>query len=189
MAGPSKVAPIMPVNFYDHLAPWEKQLEILPVGSGATFPAATIVTVDASGNAVNYDAAVHNVAVSEEGASDLVNVAKGPQLFVGSKTEVYVAPIGGKRLIMTASYTGTTPVIYDPATHQGKQFELAIDPVTGFTFIDLTTVGATTPGPFTIVDLYVAPGLPEPLNTALPTDRRVNARVIVEVDPAAVYTP
>lgn len=188
MAGPSKKAPIMPVNFYDHLTAWTKQLEIVPLGTGATFPAATIVTIDGSGNAVNYDTAVHNVAVSEEAAGDLVNVEAGPQLFAAAKSEVYVVPIGDKRLIMTAGYTGATPVIYDPATHLNQKFEGVIDSASGFVFIDLTTVGSAT-GPFTIVGLYEAPGLPEPLNTSLPTDRRVNARVIVEVDPTAVYTP
>jgi len=186
MAGPNKTAPIMPVNFYDHLKPWAKDLEIVPVGAGANFPPATIVSVDATGNAVNYDPAVHNVAVSEEGVSDLVNVESGPQLFVANKSQVYLALIEGHRLVMTASFTGATPVIYDPTLHLNQQFEIVIDPNSGFTFVDLTTVGA---GPFTIVDLYSAPGLPEPLNTALPTERRINARVVVEVDPAAVFTP
>lgn len=184
MAGVNRIAPVMPVDFYDHLQDNTKQLEVVPTDPTATFPAATIVSVNSSGNAQDYDPAIHNVAVSEEAVSDLVNVEAGPQLFVTRKSNVYLALIKGHRLVMTAGWTGSTPVILDPS-HIGNQFELAIDPNSGYTFIDLTTAGS---GPFTIVGVYNAPGLPEPFNTSLPTERRLNARVIVEVDPTVVFT-
>jgi len=188
MPGLNYPAPIMPVTLYDSLEQDKKQLEYaVPVATGANFPAATIVSVNASGQAQNYDPAVHNVALSHEATHELVTVEQGPWLYkTGGKSNVYLVLIEGKRLVFTASWTGTTPVIYDPGTHLGQQFELAIDPVSGYTFIDLTTAGT---GPFKIVGLYEAPGLPEPTNTALPDERRQNARVIVEVDPTAVFIP
>ena len=185
MSGPSLVTPIMPVNLFDHLPDEHKQLEELPVATGANFPAATLVSVNASGQVQNYDPAVNNIALSQEAVSDVVNVEAGPQLFVAQKSSAYIVLLEGKRLVMTAGWTGGTPVILDP-THIGQQFGAAIDPVSGYTFIDLTTAGV---GPFTIIGVYEAPGLPEPFNTALPAERRYNARVIVEVDPTAVYVP
>lgn len=185
MPGPSLVTPIMPVNLFDHLTDEQKQLEELPVATGASFPAATLVSVNSSGQVQDYDPAVHNMALSQEAVSDVVNVEAGPHLFVAQKSSVYVVLLQGKRLVMTASWTGGTPVILDP-THIGQQFEASIDPASGYTFIDLTTAGS---GPFTILDVYEAPGLPEPFNTALPAERRYNARVIVEVDPTTVYVP
>jgi len=184
MAGVSKITPIMPVNLYDHLVDEVKQLAELPVASGADFPAATLVSVNSSGEVQNYDASVHNVALSQEGLRDLVSVEAGPQLFVAQKSSVYVVLIPGKRLVMTASWTGTTPVIYDPASHDGQVFEAAIDPTSGYTFIDLTTAGS---GPFKIIGLYFAPGLPDPTNPSASDEEKYNARVVVEVDSSAVF--
>ena len=185
MPGLNPIQPILPVNLYDQLADETKQLEELPVATGATFPPATLVSVNGAGQVQDYDATIHNMALSQEGVKDIVNVEAGPQLFVVSKSSAYVVLIQGKRLVMTASWTGGTPVILDP-THIGQQFEAAIDPTSGYTFIDLTTAGS---GPFTILAVYEAPGLPEPFNTGLPASKRYNARVIVEVDPATVYVP
>ncbi len=181
----SEVFPILPVFKSIGHQDTSKWTELVKLGAGATFPVSTLVSINGSNEVVDYDTAIHNIAISVEAANDAVaNVRAGPHIFAASKDEVLVDLIKDARLIMTASYTGSTPVIYDPATHEGQQFEAAIDPDSGLAFIDLTTVGS---GPFTIVGLVEGPGFPNPLNTNASTELRLNARVIVEVDPAAVF--
>lgn len=181
----SDIFPIQPVFKANGHADYTKWTELVKLGAGATFPALTLVSVNASNEVVNYDTVIHNMAISVEAANDAVaNVRAGQHIFAPSKDRVLVDLIGDSHLIMTASYTGGTPVIYDPATHDGQQFEGAIDPVSGFVFIDLTTAGS---GPFTIVRQVKAPGLPDPTNTSLSTEKRLNARVEVAVDPTTVF--
>lgn len=185
MAGVSAVKPIMPVEFTAQPEEHKKQLDIVEVASGASFPADALVLINGSGQATDYVAgSTDDIAVSEEAASDIVNVEAGPQLFVSSKSKVYVVPIKGRKLIMTASWTGGTPVILDP-THIGQQFEAAVDAASGNTFIDLTTAGS---GPFTIEAVYECADCPDPFNSVASAERRRNARVIVSVDPAREYT-
>lgn len=185
MAGVNAVKPIMPVAFMAGAKQDERYLDIVSLASSATFPADALVLVNGSGQAVNYAAgSTDPIAVSEEAASDLVNIEAGPQLFATKKKDVYVHLIKGRKLVMTASWTGGTPVILDPS-HIGQHFEAAIDPTSGNTFIDLTTAGS---GPFTIEGVYECADCPEPFNTALSSLRRRNARVIVSVDPARQYS-
>lgn len=184
MAGVSAVKPIMPVEWMAEPDDDKRQLGLVELATGATFPADAIVLVNAAGQATDYVAgSTDAIAVSEEAANDMVNVEAGPQLFAASKSEVYVHLIKGRKLVMTASWTGATPVILDP-THIGQNFEVAIDPNSGNTFIDLTTAGT---GPFTIVSVYECPDCPDPFNTSISALKRRNARVIVEVDPAREY--
>ena len=185
MPGPSVYQPVRPVTFYNHLNIHGGDMVILPPGPTADFPAGAIVSVNPSGQAVEYDSAIHNVAVAHEGVDDGgLNVEAGPHLFVARKSQLYVILIKDRLLVMTAGYTGSTPIPLDP-THIGDQFELYIDPTTGYTAIDLTTAGS---GPFTIRRV-LSEGRPEDSFWGLPDDYRVNARVVVEVDPAIVYAP
>lgn len=185
MAGVNAVKPIMPVAFMAGDKQDERYLGIVELASAATFPADALVLVNGSGQATDYAAgSTDPIAVSEEAASDLVNIEAGPQLFAAKKKDVYVHLIKGRKLVMTASWTGGTPVVLDP-THIGQQFEAAVDPDSGNTFIDLTTAGS---GPFTIEAVYECPDCPNPFNTSISSLRRRNARVIVSVDTARQYT-
>jgi len=180
------VFPIMPVYKMHGHQNTTKWTELVKPATGADFPAQTLVSVNGANEVQAYDLAIHNIAISTEAAKDpIVGAVKaGPYFYATEKDEVLLDLIGDAKLVMTASWTGGTPVIYDPATHENQPFEAAVDPATGLVFIDLTTVGA---GPFTIRGLYQAPHTPDPLNTGLPNDKRYNARVIVEVDPAIVF--
>jgi len=184
MAGVSAVKPILPVDWMAEPEDDKRQLAIVDLAAGATFPADALVLVNGSGQATDYVAgSTDPIAVSEEAANDMVNLEAGPQLFAASKNNVYVHLIKGRKLVMTASWTGGSPVILDPS-HIGQQFEAAIDPNSGNTFIDLTTAGS---GPFTILGVYECPDCPAPFNTTISALKRRNARVIVAVDPAREY--
>lgn len=178
---------ILPVDFYDFTDDEKRIGDKFPVNpSSPGFPFGTLITLDGTPKQVRqFDPATYSVAYAHESDDDFgLNIQAGPQVFVPRKDDVYVIPVDDKRLVMTASWTGGTPVFLDP-THIGQQFELALDPATGYTFVDLTTAGG---GPAKIVDYLFIPGGPRPFDTSLPDDLRKNARVIVEIDPAACAT-
>lgn len=192
MAGPSKKYPIKAVELFDapqDLARWGVKLSVGTLTSD--FPAATLISVNSSGEVVNYDEATGGIALTYEGSNDSgLNIVAGTDLFASRKSEVHVLPIGGKRLIMTAGSSAGTTVLQ--TTHIGQSFDIVIDSASGYAYVDLdapydATVNPTAPAK--IVDLLFVPDGPRPYDTSLSTDQRLNARVVVEIDSALVYTP
>jgi len=189
MAGVEKGYGILPVEFYDvpkDLTRWGVELPVNPATSD--FPYSTLVTVTGTPPQVNYpDPATGGYAFAHEGKDDIgLNIEAGPQLFVGSKTNVYVIPVHDKRLVVTAGYTGATPRFLQPSDI-GQTVNLAVDPATGFVFADLTTVGTGTQA--TILEWLYIPGGPMPYDTSLPDNLRKNARIVIQLDPAVCYVP
>ncbi len=186
MPGVSTTYPIKNVELFD-VGPDETRLGVeLPVSTTVTtdFPAQTLVSVDASGNVQVYDEAVGNVALAYESSNDHgMNVKAGPQIFAGRKDKVYVIPVGGKRLVMTAgSSLGTTTLT---SAHIGQSFDIKLD-ADGRAYVDLDAPYDATNNPVApakIVDFFYEPGGPGKFSAEL------NQRVIVEIDSAHVYTP
>lgn len=192
MAGPSAKYPIKAVELFDtpqDLTRWGVKLSVGTLTSD--FPAGTLVSVNGSGQVVNYDEATGGIALSYEGSNDVgLNIVAGPQLYAGRKTEVHVLPVGNKRLIMTAGSSVGTTVL--DATHIGQSFDVAIDANSGFAYVDLDSPYDATNNPVApakIVDVLYVPDGPHPFDTSLTNDQRMNARVIVELDSSLVYTP
>ena len=192
MAGPSDKYPIKAVELFDtpqDLTRWGVKLTVGTLTSD--FPAATLVSVNASDEVVNYDETTGGIALTYEGSNDVgLNIVAGTSLYASRKSEVHVLPIGGKRLIMTAGSSGGTTVLQ--STDIGKSFDVAIDSASGYAYVDLdnpydATLNPTAPAK--IVDLLFVPDGPRPYDTTLSTDQRLNARVVVEIDSSLVYTP